>query len=156
MSIISTTESELSIGFVISLPFFFGALFFFLFSLYAFPYLLKPISISLVLLSSIVTYAVYTYGTLFDYSMIQNKFETNYGEATAYLNLSATGAFLLLGVVPSIAIARTKIVYKSFGREALHKSGGLVASIAIVGLIAGLILTVLLRFYKCNYVEIFK
>jgi len=136
MSIISTTESELSIGFVISLPFFFGALFFFLFSLYAFPYLLKPISISLVLLSSIVSYAMYTYGTLFDYSMIQNIFETNYGEATAYLNLSATGAFLLLGVVPSIAIARTKIVYKPFGREALHKSGGLVASISIIGLIA--------------------
>ena len=138
VSIISTTESELSTGFIISLPFFFGALFFFMFSLYTIPYVLKPVSISLVLVSSMVTYAMYNYGTLFDYSMIQNVFETNYGEATAYLNFPAAGAFVLLGVVPSILIARAKISYKPIGRELLHKTVGLVTSIAVIGVIAAL------------------
>jgi len=94
VSIISRTEGELSAGFGISLPFFFEALFFFLFLLCAFPYLLKSISISLVLICSLVTYAMYSYGTLFDYSKIQNVFETNHGEATVYLNLSVAAAFL--------------------------------------------------------------
>ncbi|NVK00621.1 MAG: phosphoethanolamine--lipid A transferase [Oceanospirillaceae bacterium] len=138
VSIISSTDGELSTGFIISLPFFFGALFYFLFSLGCFPYLTKFISIVLVLTSSLVTYAMYSYGTLFDYSMIQNVFETNYGEVTAYLNLTAAGAFAFLGVVPALVIARTQIVYKPLVRELLHKLGGLVVSLAIIGVIAAL------------------
>lgn len=136
--IITTTESELAGGFVISLPFFFGALFYFLFSLITLPWLLKGLSIVLVLISSMVTYAMYTYGTLFDYSMIKNVFETNYGEASSYLNSSAVLAFVLLGLVPSLLIARVKVVYKPFLREGLHKLGGIFGSIAIIGLIAAL------------------
>jgi len=135
-SIISSTEAELSAGFILSLPFFFGALLFFLFSLYSLPYLTKPISILLVLVSSVVTYAMYSYGTLFDYSMVQNVIETNYGEASAYLNLSAAGAFVFLGVVPGWIIARTKITYRSLVPELLHKLKGLLASVAIIALIA--------------------
>ena len=65
--IIANTESELSVGFLISLPFFFGALFYFLFSFITVRWLLKPLSIGLVLVSALVTYAMYSYGTLFDY-----------------------------------------------------------------------------------------
>ena len=104
--IISTTESDLAIGFIISLPLFFGALFYFLFSFVTVRWLLKPLSITLVLISSMVTYAMYSYGTLFDYSMMQNVFETNYGEASSYLSLSAAGSFLLIEVVPAALIAR--------------------------------------------------
>lgn len=136
--IISTTESELSIGFVTSLPLFFGALFYFLFSFISVRWLLKPLSITLVLISSMVTYAMYSYGTLFDYSMMQNVFETNYGEASSYLSLSAAGSFLLIGVVPAALIARTKIVYKGPVKELLHKTGAMLASIAVIGVIAAL------------------
>jgi len=134
--IISTTESELAVGFILSLPLFFGSLFYLLFSFISVRWLLKPLSILLVLISSMITYAMYSYGTLFDYSMMQNVFETNYGEASAYLNLSAAGSFLLLGVLPAALIARTKIVYKDPLKELLHKGGAVLASIAVIGVVA--------------------
>lgn len=134
--IISTTESELAVGFILSLPLFFGSLFYLLFSFISVRWLLKPLSILLVLISSMITYAMYSYGTLFDYSMMQNVFETNYGEASSYLNLSAAGSFLLLGVLPAALIARTKIVYKDPLKELLHKGGTMLASIAVIGVVA--------------------
>src|SRR6056300_1762701 len=79
-------DPNLDTGFVLSLPVFFISVFFLIFWFFAIPRLLKPVSILIVLASSIVSYSMYSYGVVFDYSMIQNVFETNYGEANAYLN----------------------------------------------------------------------
>lgn len=136
--IIANRESELSVGFLISLPFFFGALFYFLFSFITVRWLLKPLSIGLVSVSALVTYAMYSYGTLFDYSMVQNVFETNYGEASSYLSLSATSSFVLLGIVPAFVILRTRVIYKPILRECLYKGGAMLASLAVIGVIAAL------------------
>lgn len=136
--IISTAQSDLAVGFIVSLPFFFGALFYFLFSFITVPWLLKPLSAVLVVISALVTYAMYSYGTLFDYSMIQNVFETNYGEASSYLNLTAVVSFVVLGLLPATFILRSRINYFTPLKELVHKLLGMGVSLAIIGLIAAL------------------
>ena len=81
-----TADPNLSWWFVASLPLFFVSVFFLVFWFFTVPLMLKPVSVLLVLVSAVVSYTMFSYGIVFDYSMIQNVFETNYGEASSYLN----------------------------------------------------------------------
>ncbi len=77
---------------------FFGAFFF------------PRITVALTLLiSASLLYASYAYGIIFDKSMIQNIMETNSGEALSYLNSSLLVFFLLLGLIPVVAVFNQEI-----------------------------------------------
>ncbi|OOF23675.1 phosphoethanolamine transferase [Salinivibrio sp. IB574] len=107
-SIFSSLE-EVKTGFVISIPLFLFFALNIVFSLFSWPKITKPFFIVLVLLSSIVCYAEYNYGVMFDVDMITNIVETDTGEARAYLSFYALIWVLAIGVAPVIFIMRCTI-----------------------------------------------
>lgn len=68
------------------------------------------------LLNSIALYFVNTYSVILDESMIGNVFNTNYAEATGFFSLSFVCYFLFLGIVPSIYLIKTKIIFGTWKR----------------------------------------
>lgn len=92
---------HVKLGFVISIPFFFFFALTLIFSLFTWPKLTKLIFSVLIISSSIVCYAAFNYGIIFDFDMIQNVVETNTGEATSYISLTSILWVLILGVLPA-------------------------------------------------------
>lgn len=77
-----------------------------LFGAFFFPRLTVALTL---LISASLLYASYAYGVIFDKSMIQNIMETNSGEAFSYLNSSLLVFFILLGLVPVVAVFNQEI-----------------------------------------------
>ncbi|WNJ97764.1 phosphoethanolamine--lipid A transferase [Vibrio ruber] len=96
-------------GFVISIPFFFTFALTIIFSLFSWPKITKIFFSVLLLTSSLVSYATYNYGTIFDAEMIENFIETNIGEASSYLSFRSVLWFLGLGLLPTILLILTPI-----------------------------------------------
>ncbi|KKC99364.1 phosphoethanolamine transferase [Photobacterium halotolerans] len=108
--------------FVMSTPFLLFFCFIIVFSFICQPFFYKPVSILLVTTSSLALYASMKYRVMFDYSMIENIFETNTSEAGSYLNISSIFYFSFFGVLPSILILFTDITYStSVLKEALKR-----------------------------------
>ncbi|PSW05618.1 phosphoethanolamine transferase [Photobacterium lipolyticum] len=105
--ILSELES-VKIGFVLSIPIFFIAAFNFIFSLFSWPLIARPFFMVLVIVSSIVSYAMYNYGVLIDYGMIENIAETDASEASSYLSSYSVLWTLLMGGIPALLISRVK------------------------------------------------
>lgn len=84
-----------------------------IFSLLAWPYLFKIVLIPLLVSSALTFYASAKYNVMFDYTMIENVFETNSGEAFSYLNLSSILYFIGFGFMPAWLIFKVKITYSS-------------------------------------------
>ncbi|WP_100642496.1 phosphoethanolamine transferase [Alteromonas facilis] len=72
----------------------------------------KPVIIFTVLLSTLMCYATHYYGIIFDRGMLQNGLETDTAEAFSYVNLNAIAFMLVVGLLPSMWIARTKLICK--------------------------------------------
>lgn len=54
------------------------------------------------------------YGVLIDVGMLRNTMETNATEVRDLLSFTLAGYILLLGVVPSILLYKTPILYRTF------------------------------------------
>lgn len=118
-----------------------------IFSMIAFPYLFKGVVVILTLTSAMAFYAALQYNTMFDYSMIENVFESNVDEASSYLSSASIGYFILFGVLPSLFLLKVKVVRNaSWSKELFHRAA--LMSVAIVGL---LLISV---FYFKDYVSI--
>lgn len=98
--------------------------------------ILKPLFVFLILLSSVLTYAMKTYGIVFDKNMIVNIVETNVSEASSYLNWSLIGWIALFGVLPASVLVGINIVYPSLRRSLVQKSIAATVSLAVIGVIA--------------------
>ncbi|MEL6114032.1 phosphoethanolamine--lipid A transferase [Photobacterium sp. SP02] len=108
--------------FVISVPFLLFFCFIIIFSFVCQPFIYKPASILLLTTSSIALYASMKYRVMFDYSMIENIFETNSSEANSYVNTHSSFYFLFFGLAPSLMIFLTDITYsESILKEALKR-----------------------------------
>ena len=84
---------------------------------------------------------------MFDYTMMENIFETNSGEAFSYINGSSILAFILLGLIPTMVLLNIKITYhKSLLTLLFTKIVLLLCSLLIIGLIA--------TFYYKDYASI--
>jgi lipid A ethanolaminephosphotransferase len=113
-----------------------------IFSMFAFRFVFKPIMVVLLLTSSAAMYAMLKYNVMFDYSMIENIFETNSGEAYSYINAHSIGYVLLFGVLPSIWLLSTKLTGQpSFSKAVFHRVGLVLLGLAIIG-------AMVLFFYK--------
>ncbi|MDD9173494.1 phosphoethanolamine--lipid A transferase [Aliivibrio sp. S2TY2] len=84
------------------------------FSIFALPYLFKGISIFLFILSSMMFYAAFQYNIMFDYSMIENIFETNLNEVSSYISPMSIGYLFIFGVIPVFLLLKIKIVYRHY------------------------------------------
>lgn len=130
---------NVKIGFVISIPFFFLAALNFLFNLFSWPWIGKPFFIVLLIVSSMISYAGYNYGTLFDYGMIVNIVETDSSEATSYLSIYSFIWTVLMGVIPALLVFKAPLKQKiSPIKLVLTKLASMVASLAVIALIVGL------------------
>lgn len=137
VTVLQHTE-QLKLGLIISFPLFFSALFYLVFSLFTVRYLAKPIAVVLILLSSLVSYAMFNYGILVDSDMIINIAETHTGEALALVNQSSLLWWLITGVLPAILIMRVPLQYPGLLKEMLHKIASMLVAMLVIGLIASL------------------
>ncbi|WP_305812610.1 phosphoethanolamine transferase [Photobacterium leiognathi] len=125
------------LGFVLTIPLFFLAFLNFLFSLFSWPKISKPFFIILLILSSMVSYAGFNYGVMFDYDMIINIMETDSSEASSYLSLYSVIWTLLIGVIPALIVYKLPI--KPITNPIIFITAKLVSmfiSLVMVGLIA--------------------
>lgn len=108
-----------------------------IFSLLAWPYIFKIVLIPLLLTSALTFYASIKYNVMFDYTMIENIFETNSGEAFSYINLSSIISFIMLGLIPALLLLKVKITYHSSILKMLFYRGMLLCSVIfMIALIA--------------------
>lgn len=80
---------------------------------------IKPILITLLLISSLAAYFMDTYNVVIDELMIDNIIKTDTSEALDLFSFKQVLYLLLLGVLPSILIYKVKIVESSFKKAIL-------------------------------------
>lgn len=105
-------------------------------------YTTKPILIFTLLVSSIVSYFMDSYGVVIDSTMIQNIVQTNIGESMDLFSLKLVLYFLLLGILPSVLIYQISIENGSLKNE-------LVAKLKVI--VATLLMMVLMIFMFSNF-----
>mgnify|MGYP001156509080 CR=1 FL=1 len=134
---IITLAAETGDGyFAYSSPLLLSAAFAIIFSLFTLPFIAKPFFIFLVFSSAMASFATLKYGVIFDYSMIENIFETNSGEALSYVNLSSIGFSLIFGFVPAVLIAIVKFNRDEPFKIRLFRRVGVVAgALAVIAVI---------------------
>ncbi|PML56459.1 phosphoethanolamine transferase [Vibrio lentus] len=145
LSIVQASKSE-SVVFLISIPIFFLAAFNFIFQVFNWPIFSKPFFILLLITSTLVSYSMFNYGIYVDYGMIENVFETNSGEAASYVSTHSILWLLVMGGIPSLILLLTRLKRESWKDFFVWKSIGLLSSLIVIAIIAGL-------FYK-DYVSI--
>jgi lipid A ethanolaminephosphotransferase len=84
-------------------------------------FIFKPFMIFLLISSAGAMYASLQYQVIFDYSMIENIFETNLGEASSYLNTQSILAVLCLGLLPSLWLFNVEIIDQNLWYIALFR-----------------------------------
>lgn len=94
---------------------------------------LKPVLIFLLLLASVTGYFTDTYGTVYDTNMLQNALQTDKAESADLLNVLFIARIALLGVLPSIAIARQKIYFPKLKTTLLQRGILWLISLALIG-----------------------
>jgi lipid A ethanolaminephosphotransferase len=132
-----TVNQDFNFWFLLSVPLVLLCLTVLFHSIFAFRPLLKPFLIFSVLLSSLLFYATYHYGIIFDYGMVQNTIETDTAEALSYINVYAVCTFLVLGLLPALLIYFVKIRPASLVRELSSRIQLIVVSILILSTLVG-------------------
>ncbi|EDP60527.1 phosphoethanolamine--lipid A transferase [Vibrio sp. AND4] len=137
---IFSSLEQVKIGFIITIPIFFFAALNFLFNLFSWPWISKPFFILLLITSSMVSYAGYNYGILFDTGMITNIAETDSSEATSYLSAYSVIWTVLMGVIPAFLVFKIKLkpLEGKWLRFTLTKVASMLASLAVIAMIASL------------------
>ena len=98
-------------------------------------YVLKPLAIFLIILSSILSFYNHQYGVTVDEQMIINTLQTDLKEA---LDLMSVGFFIhifFLGFIPSAIIYFVEIEYGSFKKDLILRLSFLVVAILIITII---------------------
>jgi lipid A ethanolaminephosphotransferase len=107
-----------------------------IFSLFTFRFVFKPVMVVLLLTSSAAMYAMLKYNVMIDYSMIENIFETNSGEAYSYINAYSVGYVLVFGVLPSIWLLSTNVTDRaSVAKTVFRRVSFVVLGLAVIGAI---------------------
>ncbi len=102
--VITLAEQTGSGLFAYTAPLLLSSAFIVIFSLFTIPYLTRLIFSVLIITSAMASYATLNYGVIFDYSMIENIFETNTSEASSYLSVKAVVYVMILGVIPTLLL----------------------------------------------------
>lgn len=121
-------------------------LIFFTLNLICIPGIIKPLSIFLLIGGALASHFMDIYGLVIDKEMLRNVWETDAQEAQGLINLHLIGYFIVLGVLPSLLVIKTKIVWNSAGREFI---------IRIISILLSLTLAFLLILSQSNYYSSF-
>ncbi|ART81616.1 hypothetical protein CBP31_02360 [Oceanisphaera profunda] len=128
--------SDFKVGFMLTIPVFFIACFTIIFSLLTPFRLEKWVLVPFIILSALLNYVMFHYGTIVDRDMIVNVLETNAGEAKSYLNASALLWFVFTGLLPAVLLLKLSIRRSTVWRELGMKLVSVVLSVLVILLIA--------------------
>jgi len=103
-----------------------------LFGAFAVPYLFKPATTILLLVSAAASYFMDEYGTVIDAGLVRNIVETNATEVRDLLTFKLAAYLFLAGALPVFLLWRIRLDYRPIGRELLIKSVATLLSLAIV------------------------
>jgi len=92
----------------------------------------KFILITLLIISSFTAYFMNSYNVVIDSDMIRNTVQTNIDESMDLFNFKLLIYLLLLGVLPSIFVYKTKIEYGSFKEETFRKIKTILLSLLVI------------------------
>lgn len=95
---------------------------FFLINLLCIPGLVKPVSVFLLLGGAFAAHFMDTYGVVIDKEMLRNVWETDTKEAKGLINLHLIGYIFFLGVLPSLMVVKTRILWGSFWQELRNRT----------------------------------
>ncbi|MFK5987095.1 MAG: phosphoethanolamine--lipid A transferase [Pseudomonadota bacterium] len=98
-----------NILFLLSLVILFVCVNIFLFSLICFKQTIKPVLITVLLMSSLAAYFMDSYNVIIDDVMIDNIIKTDINESLDLLSFKQLLYFILLGVLPSVLVYKAKI-----------------------------------------------
>ena len=102
-----------NIGFLITLFFGFTSAIILVLSLFGTRYTLKPLIISLLLISAFTSYFMDSYNTVIDTSMIENIIHTNVHESLDLLSFSLILYVIFLGILPALLVYKLPIHFQS-------------------------------------------
>jgi lipid A ethanolaminephosphotransferase len=103
--------------FVVSLSVWIFALLVVILFLVCYRYSVKPILITILIISSVVSYFSNNYGVIVDVNMVTNTLETNVKESTELFSIKLLLYFLILGVLPSYWVYKTKITRTTIAHQ---------------------------------------
>lgn len=136
ISQINDKGNGLSWSLIISTPiiitFLLNAIFLILFS---YRYIFKVALSFMFITCALCTYVAWSYGVIFNYDMMVNIYETNVAEASSYFSLKGVIIFIVLGLVPTIALWCLKLYYPTFIRSWILRIGAILLSLAVAGLL---------------------
>ncbi|MBA99203.1 MAG: phosphoethanolamine--lipid A transferase [Sulfitobacter sp.] len=108
------------------------------FSLFAFPWTVKPFLAFMLILSSITSYYMDNLGVVIDRDMIQNVMVTTFTESKHLITLSFVLRVLIAGVLPALVVFAVKLKPQGKVKAALLPVVSFVLSLALA---AGLLMT---------------
>ncbi|MDD2828017.1 MAG: phosphoethanolamine--lipid A transferase [Sulfuricurvum sp.] len=106
-----------------------------LLTLFSSRYLLKPFLITVLLLSSLVTYFMNSYDIIVDTHMIENILQTNIHESSDLLSIKQVLYFLILGVIPSIVVYRVKIAKTTFKSTVIESLQNILVALGVMAIL---------------------
>lgn len=130
-----TALNSFSWLFLLSVPLLLMCLLVLFFSLLSTRWLLKPAAYILLVISSAALYGSVNYGVVFDYSMIQNTFETDGKEAMSYLNPQLIGFLMLFCAIPLFVLNKVKINFNRPHQELLSRSKLVAGCLVLIALV---------------------
>lgn len=101
----------------------------------SFRYVAKPVLIALLLAAAVASHFIAAYGIVIDKAMIQNVFETDTREAFELLDWRLALRVAVLGVLPSLWVARARIRFAHGVRGLLRQAGIAGGSLALAALL---------------------
>lgn len=133
-----TASDDYNAWFLLSVPVVLFLLTVIFHSAFAYKAFLKPLLIGSVCLSSLLFYASYQYGIIFDYGMIQNTIETDHAEAMSYFNIHVVLFFVVFGLAPSVLIYAAKMTEETFTKSLLAWLKMVVLAVMMLSVLVGL------------------
>lgn len=118
-------------GFLLSLAIALGSFFVFLLSIACYRYTAKPVMILFLMLASFAAYFMDSYNVIIDDSMIANIMKTDVNEGLDLLSSKLILYVLLLGILPSILVYRTKIDWQPLMKAVRNRLILTVGSLAL-------------------------
>lgn len=113
-------------------------------------HLLKPLGIALLLTSSATNYMMLKMGIRIDSSMIRNIFETNTREALDLITFSGFLWVFITGVIPSIFVYKTRIIFNTVKKEIIQRTALILISVLALLLYSASFYKVLVPFGRNN------
>jgi lipid A ethanolaminephosphotransferase len=109
---------------------------------------IKPILILLLIISSVVSYSTNNYGIVFDHNMITNTFETDTSEFRDLVSFKSILYFLILGLLPSIAVWKVSLKKLTFNAQLLDRIKAFLILIVII--------TIVVLYFSKHYSSFFR